>query len=118
MSQKHQEESTRTIEQALSRLARERYMLRLYVAGMSSRSTEAITRLKGLCEEYLSEEYELEIIDIYQQPGLARGEQIVAAPTLVKELPLPVRRLVGDLTNKERVLVGLDVRRMKKGSAE
>ncbi len=89
----------------------ERYVLRLYVTGMTQRSTEAFATIKALCEERLHGRYELEVIDIYQQPQLAIDERIVAVPTLVKELPAPLRRLVGDLSNEERVLLGLDLRR-------
>jgi circadian clock protein KaiB len=88
----------------------ERYLLRLYVTGMTPRSTEAIARTKAICEERLAGRYELEVIDIYQQPILAKGEQIIATPTLIKKLPLPLRRLVGDLSNRQRVLLGLDLR--------
>ena len=89
----------------------ERYVLRLYVTGMTPRSTEAFAIIKALCEDRLQGRYELEVIDIYQHPQLAIDEQIVAVPTLVKKLPAPLRRLVGDLSNEERVLVGLDLRR-------
>jgi circadian clock protein KaiB len=88
----------------------EKHLLRLYVTGMTPRSQNAIAQLKTICEEYLQGSYELEVIDIYQQPTLAKGDQIIAAPTLIKLLPLPLRRLVGDLSNKERVLLGLDLR--------
>jgi circadian clock protein KaiB len=88
----------------------ERYVLRLYVTGMTARSSSAIATLKALCAEYLQGRYELEVIDIYQHPTLARDEQIVAAPTLVKKLPLPLRRLIGNLSDIDRVLVGLDLR--------
>ena len=88
-----------------------RYVLRLYVTGMTPRSTEAFASIKALCEDRLQGRYELEVIDIYQHPQLAIDEQIIAVPTLVKELPAPLRRLVGDLSNKERVLLGLDLRR-------
>lgn len=88
----------------------ENYCLRLYVTGMTPRSTDAIARIKAICEERLAGRYELEVIDIYQQPALAKGEQIIATPTLIKRLPLPLRRLVGDLSNKQRVLIGLDLR--------
>lgn len=88
----------------------EKYVLRLYVTGMTPRSTLAIMRIKEVCEEYLHGRYELEVIDIYQQPQLAKGEQIIATPTLIKKLPSPLRRIVGDLSNKERVLLGLDLR--------
>ena len=91
--------------------APEKYLLRLYVSGMTPRSTAAIARLKAICEENLGGRYDLEVIDIYQQPDLARGEQIIATPTLLKKLPAPLRRLVGDLSDKERVLLGLDIRK-------
>jgi circadian clock protein KaiB len=87
-----------------------RYLLRLFVTGMTPRSTDAIARIKAICEEYLPGHYELEVIDIYQQPEVARVEQIVATPTLIKKLPLPLRRLVGDLADKKRVLLGLNIR--------
>src|SRR5580692_10481435 len=87
----------------------ESYRLRLFVTGMTPRSTEAIARIKAICEEYLGGRYELEVIDIYQQPTVARNEQIIATPTLIKKLPLPLRRLVGDLSDKRRVLVGLNL---------
>jgi circadian clock protein KaiB len=90
--------------------SQENYVLRLYVTGMTPRSTRAITRIKTICEEHLRGRYDLEIIDIYQQPTLAKGEQIIATPTLIKKLPSPLRRIVGDLSNKERVLLGLDLR--------
>jgi len=87
-----------------------KYVLRLYVTGMTPRSTEAITTIKAICEEHLQGRYDLEVIDIYQHPQLAREEQIIAAPTLIKKLPSPLRRLIGTLSDKERVLVGLDLR--------
>lgn len=89
---------------------KKQYLLCLYVTGMTARSTQAITRTKAICEEYLQGRYELEVIDIYQQPSLAKGEQIIATPTLIRKLPAPLRRMVGDLTNKQRVLLGLDIR--------
>lgn len=84
-------------------------MLRLYVVGSTPQSSSAISNLKRICEGHLKGRYQLEVIDIYQQPRLAEGEQIIAAPTLIKELPPPLRRFVGDLSNLERVLVGLDL---------
>ena len=89
--------------------APERYILRLYVTGMTSRSTKAIKNLQAICGEYLEGRFDLEVIDIYQQPALTQGEQIIAAPTLIKQLPLPMRRLVGDMSDRERVLLGLDL---------
>ena len=87
----------------------ERYVLRLYVTGLTSRSARAIKNLRAICDEYLDGRYDLEVIDIYQQPVLAKGEQIVAAPTLIRKLPLPMRRIIGDMSNRERVLLGLDL---------
>lgn len=90
-----------------------KYVMRLFVAGINPKSKKAIENLKDLCDEN-SVECELEIIDIYQQPIFAKEGQIIAAPTLIKELPLPVRRFVGDLSNKEKLLLGLDIRETKK----
>lgn len=86
------------------------YILRLYVAGTSPQSVRAIANVKKICEEHLHGRYELQVIDLYQQPQLAQGEQILAAPTLIKKLPLPLRRIIGDMSSVERVLVGLDLR--------
>ena len=88
-----------------------RYILRLYVAGLMPKSTLAIANLKKICEQNLQGQYELEVIDLYQQPQLAQGDQIVAVPTLIKQLPPPLRRIIGDMSDTERVLVGLDLRR-------
>ena len=87
------------------------YLLRLYVTGMTPKSLRAIANIRKICEEHLQGRYMLEVVDLYQQPQLAQGEQIIAAPTLIKELPQPLRRIIGDLSNTERVLVGLDLRR-------
>jgi circadian clock protein KaiB len=86
-----------------------KYVLRLYVSGSTSKSALAIENIKRICEEHLKNRYDLEVIDIYQQPHLAREEQIVAVPTLIKRFPLPLRRLIGDLSNPKRVLAGLDL---------
>jgi circadian clock protein KaiB len=88
------------------------YVLRLYVAGLTARSRTAIDNITSICEEHLQGRYDLEVIDVFQRPVLAREEQIVATPTLVKKLPSPLRRLIGDLSEKEKVLVGLDLRRL------
>jgi circadian clock protein KaiB len=98
------------LEEAARRPATERYVLRLYVTGMTPRSTRAVENVRTICEEHLHGRYDLEVIDIYQQPTLAKGEQIIAAPTLVKRLPLPLRRVIGDLSSTDRVLLGLDLR--------
>ncbi len=86
------------------------HVLRLYVAGSTPRSARAIRTIQAICEELLKGHYRLEVIDIYQRPALARDEQIVATPTLIRELPPPLRRLIGDLSDTERVLIGLDLR--------
>ena len=86
-----------------------RYILRLYVTGITSRSARAVKNLQAICDEYLKGRYDLDVIDIYQQPALTQGEQIVAAPTLIKKFPLPMRRIIGDMSNRDRVLVGLDL---------
>lgn len=109
---------SKNVERAASRLVRRlsqrsdggEYVLRLYVTGMTSRSTTAIQNIKALCEQYLPGRYALEIIDVYQQPLLARDEQIIAAPTLVKQLPLPLRRFIGDMSQTEKILLGLELR--------
>jgi circadian clock protein KaiB len=87
----------------------ERYILRLYVTGLTSRSSRAVSNLRAICDEYLDGRYDLQVIDIYQQPVLAKDEQIIAAPTLIKKLPLPMRRIIGDMSNREHVLLGLDL---------
>jgi circadian clock protein KaiB len=87
------------------------YALRLYVSGTTPRSTKAVENITRICEQYLKGRYELEVVDVYQQPELARNQQLIAAPTLVKSAPQPQRRIVGDMSNEERVLVGLDLRR-------
>jgi circadian clock protein KaiB len=87
----------------------EHYVLRLYVAGQTPKSVRAISNIKRICEENLKGHYELEVIDLYQHPQLAQGEQIIAVPTLIKKLPLPLRRIIGDLSDTARVLVGLDL---------
>ena len=85
----------------------EKYVLRLYVTGVTARSTRAILNLKALCNKHIPGRFQLDVIDIYQQPELAKGEQIVAAPTLIKTLPLPLRRFIGDMSRDDRLLLGL-----------
>ena len=87
----------------------DKYVLRLYVAGTTPRSNRAVANIREICEHNLYGRYELQVIDIYQNPDLAVGEQIIAAPTLVKHLPMPLRRFIGDLSNTERILVGMDL---------
>ena len=86
------------------------YVLRLYITGATPQSTRAISNIRKFCEQNLEGRYELEVIDISQHPTLARGEQIIAAPTLIKTLPLPLRRFIGDMSHTERILIGLDLR--------
>ena len=109
---KKQRNGVRTaFEQAAQSPPADRYVLRLYVTGMTSRSERAVRNLQQICDDYLKGRYDLEVVDIYQQPVLAKGEQIIAAPTLIKKLPLPMRRIIGDMSNRERVLLGLDLLR-------
>ncbi len=88
----------------------EYYNLRLYVAGQTPKSLQAFANLKKICEEHLEGRYNIEVIDLLENPQLARGDQILAIPTLVRKLPEPIRKIIGDLSNTERVLVGLDLR--------
>ena len=102
--------ATERFEEAIkgNALKRAKYILRLYVAGSTGRSLKAVYNLRKICEEHLPD-YELEVIDIYQDPEAAREAQVIAAPTLVKKLPLPIRKFVGDLSNTQKILVGLDI---------
>jgi circadian clock protein KaiB len=86
------------------------YRLRLYVAGQTVKSLAALANLKRVCEEHLAGRYDIEVIDLIETPGLAAGDQILAIPTLVRRLPTPLKRIIGDLSNTEKVLVGLDIR--------
>ena len=101
--------SKEAFEQALSNLELEKYVFRLYVAGRSPNSIRAIQNITKICDEYLQGKYELEVIDIYQQPDLVEKEQILAIPTLIKKLPPPLQKLIGDMTNKEQVIICLDL---------
>ncbi|MGN6368425.1 MAG: circadian clock KaiB family protein [Phycisphaerae bacterium] len=104
-------DATSDFEKAIAGAGKsEHYVLRLYITGSTPRSAAAISNIRKFCEEHLAGRYDLEVIDIYQQPTLAQGEQIIAAPTLIKKLPFPLRKVVGDLSNEERVLMGLDIR--------
>jgi circadian clock protein KaiB len=114
MTKKHTLSDKEILEEA-SRTARtQKYVLRLYVAGLTPRSQEAIRTVTAICEEHLAGRYDLEVIDLYQQPTLAKGEQIIAAPTLIKQLPQPLRRFIGSMADKEKILVGLDLRPKEK----
>ncbi|MBN1128449.1 MAG: circadian clock KaiB family protein [Chitinispirillaceae bacterium] len=100
---------TKAVIAAARRLKHATFILRLYVAGMTPRSADAIRRVTGFCEKHLARRYELEIIDIYQKPALIKGEQIVAVPTLVKLLPAPLRRFIGDMHDEQKLLFGMDL---------
>ncbi len=110
MGAKPDRDVTAEFEAAAAALDSAHYVLRLYVTGLTPRSIAAIESTKRTCEEHLKGRYELEVVDLTKHPALAEGEQVIAAPTLVKKLPLPLRRLVGNLTDEDRVLFGLDLR--------
>lgn len=99
-----------TMESALAAVGDCQYVLRLYLTGSTRRSVQAVEAIKALCEHHLKGRYDLEVVDLYQDPDRAKNAQIIAAPTLVKELPLPLRRLVGDLTDPNRVLLALNLK--------
>ena len=101
---------TNRSEQLAGKSQNAKWELRLYVAGQTAKSLQAFTNLKRICEEHLAGEYHIEVIDLLKHPQLAKGDQILALPTLVRRLPEPVRKIIGDLSNTERVLVGLDLR--------
>lgn len=101
------------LNMAISSLNKESYVLCLYITGSTSRSELAIKNLKKICEEYLEGGYDLEVIDLYQKPSLAKDNQIIAAPTLIKKSPLPLRRVIGDMSDKKKVLLGLDFKEKK-----
>jgi len=113
MKQKKAKDSTKSFERVLRKSSKEKYVLRLYVTGMTPKSTKAIQNIKKICDEELHGRCDLEVIDIYQRPVLAQGEQIIATPTLVKKLPLPLRRFIGDMADIKRILLGLDLRPKK-----
>ncbi len=100
------------METAAANRAHANYLLKLYITGTTPSSTKALVNIRKICEEHLHGRYDLEIIDISQHPTLAEGEQIIAAPTLIKKLPLPLRRFIGDMSQTERILLGLDLRKV------
>jgi circadian clock protein KaiB len=104
-------DSAQAFERTLASSKKPLYVLRLYVTGVTPKSVRAIANVKKICEDHLKGRYELEVIDLYQRPQLAEGEQICAAPTLIKKMPVPLRRIIGDMSNTERMLVGLDLRK-------
>jgi circadian clock protein KaiB len=110
MVKPRQKDSAVEFEKESKKKKEEKYLLRLYVTGMTAKSKQAIQNIKQICEEYLKGRYDLEVIDIYRQPVLAKGDQIIATPTLIKKLPVPIRRFIGDLSQSEKILLGLDLR--------
>lgn len=104
-------------EEAMTDNPAQSYVLRLFVTGTTPKSIRAITSLRKICEEHLNGCYDLEVIDLYQQPELAEGNQIIAAPTLIKQLPAPLRRIIGDMSNTEKVLLGLDIKPKEQAGA-
>lgn len=109
MTDKDPGDVTAEFERALKDANQEHYVLRLYVTGMTPKSMSAINSVRKICEEHLKGRCELEVIDIYQQPDYAKTEQLIAAPTLIKKLPLPLRKFIGDMSNKDKILIGLDI---------
>jgi circadian clock protein KaiB len=116
MNDSNYKDSTEEFEKALRDRSDKNYTLRLFVSGMTPRSMRAIENIKRICEEHLKGCYDLEVIDIYQRPELAKDAQLITAPTLIKQLPDPLRRLIGDLSDTEKVLVSLDL--LPKGKAD
>jgi len=102
-------DSAAEFERGLKEAGKEKFVLRLYVTGMTARSKRAIQNIKKICEEHLNGRYNLEVIDIYREPILARGDQIIATPTLIKKVPMPIRKFIGEMSETERILLGLDL---------
>jgi circadian clock protein KaiB len=113
LMKKKKEDPALSLTKAIENSKTEKYLLRLFVTGNTPQSSRAIANIKNICEEHLKGRYELEVVDLYQQPELAKEEQILAAPTLIKKLPLPLRRIIGDLSNSERLIVGLDLQKIR-----
>lgn len=109
LAEKRNSGLVKELERPVSRSSQTKYVLRLYVSGSTSKSALAVENIKRICEQYLKNRYDLKVIDIYQQPNLAREEQIVAVPTLIKRSPPPLRRLFGDMSDLKKVLLGLDL---------
>ncbi len=110
MSRKQIDTVDEILDSAKEKAGKQKYVLWLYVAGTTPRSIAALENLKRICEVHLAGKYTIEVVDLLKNPQLARGDQILALPTLVRKLPEPVRKIIGDLSNEERVLVGLDLR--------
>lgn len=113
MKKKEATLTTEMFEEIASAPEKAVYILRLYIAGNTPQSARAIINIREICESHLKGRYQLEVIDIHQQAALAKGEQIIAVPTLIKYLPLPLKKIIGDLSNTDRVLFGLDLRKVE-----
>jgi circadian clock protein KaiB len=113
MNEKEKTETKNDFERAIKERKNQKYVLRLYVAGSTSNSLVTIENIQNIAKEYLEGRYELEVIDIYQQPDRIKNDQIIVTPTLIKRLPMPFRKIIGNLSNKERVLVGLELWKKK-----
>jgi circadian clock protein KaiB len=109
MIEKQPDDLSESFEKALQKSQSDHFVLRLYISGNTAKSAQAILNLRKICELKLNGRYHLEVIDISQNPGLAKSEQIIATPTLIKSLPVPLRRIIGDLSHIEQVLIGLDI---------
>ncbi len=112
MKPKKSKDSAAEFEKGTKKTGKQHYILKLYIAGMTPKSKRAILKIKELCDGQLKDRYELQIIDILRKPVLASGEQIIATPTLIRKLPLPIQKFIGDMTEAERILIGVDL--MKK----
>ena len=104
------DQTLKEFEKLVADLAQPSYLFRLYVSGSTPRSSAAIANVRRICEQYLPGHYELEVIDVYQQPAATKQAQIIAVPTLIKELPFPPQRFVGDMSNTERIVIGLNLK--------
>jgi circadian clock protein KaiB len=110
VKKKHEQTSTEEFEKSTARADPVKHLLLLYIAGMSPKSSRSIANVRKFCEENLKGRYELKVIDIYQQPNLAKEAQIIATPTLIKQLPLPLRKLIGNMSDTEKFFVGIDLK--------
>ncbi|MFO7604788.1 MAG: circadian clock KaiB family protein [Desulfurivibrionaceae bacterium] len=110
MNEEDYKDSLAEFEKSLEGMAGQKFVLKLYVTGATARSSRAIENIRAFCEEHLKGCYELEVIDIYQHPEILEKEQVLAAPTLVKQLPPPLRKLIGDMSDEEKILVGLNLK--------
>ncbi len=113
MKRKSPGDSAAEFERGLRKIGRGKYILRLYVTGLTKKSMLAVQNIQKICDDHLKGRCDLEVIDVYRQPVLARGDQIIATPTLIKKLPVPLRKFIGDMSEAEKILLGLDLRPKK-----